>query len=335
MMMREDRIKAVVAMAERAQSDPFKSTVFEKACVRNAFFIPEFAENAWQAILPWHKEETLRDWLTEVPDSTDSKKVGVLLPGNIPFVGWHDLLSTFAAGHVAVYKPSQSDEVLIDWLISTLIDVAPEAAPYFLKTERLNEIDALIATGSSSTVSHFNYYFRQIPRLVRGSKSSLGIVYGFENQDELSPLVDDIMLYFGLGCRNVTKILIPEHYDFDLLFKAVDRYRYLMDHHKYANNCIYHQAIFLMNGDPFLSNDVLMLRENSSLFSPVGVLNYEVYSNLDHAREIARNHQADLQCIVSHKGEFDGSVPFGMAQKPKLTDYADGVNTVDFLKGLV
>lgn len=321
-------------MAQRAQSDPGKASTFEQAYIRNAFFIPEFVEKAFEAILSWHNADVLSTWIADVPDETDCKRVGVLLPGNIPFVGWHDLLSTFACGHVAVYKPSQSDEVLIDWLISTLIEETPEAAPYFQKTERLNEIDALIATGSNTTVSHFNYYFRQIPRLVRGSKSSLGLVYGFENQEELGPLVDDIMLYFGLGCRNVTKILVPEDYDFDLLFKAVDRYRYLMDHHKYANNCIYHQAIFLMNSDVFLSNDVLMLREMPSIFSPVGVLNYEVYTSLYHAREIIKSHQADLQCLVSHKGEFEGSIPFGTSQKPGLSDYADGVNTLNFLIGL-
>lgn len=321
-------------MAQRAQSDPGKASTLEQAYIRNAFFIPEFVEKAFEAILSWHNADVLSTWIADVPDETDCKRVGVLLPGNIPFVGWHDLLSTFACGHVAVYKPSQSDEVLIDWLISTLIEETPEAAPYFQKTERLNEIDALIATGSNTTVSHFNYYFRQIPRLVRGSKSSLGLVYGFENQEELGPLVDDIMLYFGLGCRNVTKILVPEDYDFDLLFKAVDRYRYLMDHHKYANNCIYHQAIFLMNSDVFLSNDVLMLREMPSIFSPVGVLNYEVYTSLYHAREIIKSHQADLQCLVSHKGEFEGSIPFGTSQKPGLSDYADGVNTLNFLIGL-
>ena len=334
MMRKTDRIKSLVAIAQRVQTDPKKTSVFEQAYYRNAFFISEFVEPALNAIIPWHTQEALESWLQSVPENTQPKKVGLLLAGNIPFVGWHDLLATFASGNIAVYKPSQTDEVLIEWLIGSLLEVAPEAASYFQRVERLNDIDALIATGSSTTVAHFNYYFRHIPRVVRGSKSSLGVIYGFENQEELGPLVDDIMLYFGLGCRNVTKILVPENYDFDLLFKAIDRYRFLMDHHKYANNCIYHQAIFLMNSDVFLSNDVVMLREMLPIFSPVGVLNYEVYHSLDHAREIIKSHEPDLQCFVSHAGEFEGSIPFGTSQKPSLDNYADGVDTLEFLKGL-
>lgn len=334
MMTKAERMATLAALPEVVLTHLEKDRIMHQAALKNPFFIPEFTQRALNAILDWHSDSTLNAWLVNVEEVLQPKKVGLLLAGNIPLVGWHDLLTTFASGHFVYYKPSQKDEVLIDWLIQCLATISPKAQSYFTKVERLNGIEALVATGSTSTVSHFNYYFRSIPRLVRGSKSSIGVVYGFENERELEALTDDIMLYFGLGCRNVTKILVPEGYDFNHFFSALEKYRFLTDHHHYANNCIYHKAIFLMNQDPFLDNDILMLRQNPILYSPVGVLNYEYYSSIDHARQLIENQKNDVQCLVSHKGQFEGSIPFGTAQNPAIDDYADGINTLDFLRGL-
>lgn len=334
-MKKTERLQALVRLADAVRSDAALPDVFRRASHRNSYFTEEFVNLALEAVLNWNEINRLNAWTAALPEQPVApKKVGLLLAGNLPLVGWHDVFSVFVAGHIACYKPSQQDEILIDYLISKLQEIAPEAAGYFQKVERLNEIDALIATGSSTTALHFDYYFRHIPRVIRGSKSSLGIVYGFEGKEELRLLCDDVMQYFGMGCRSVTKILVPEGFDFHPFFEALEKYRYLTDHHRYQNNAIYHKSIFLMNGDAFLDNDIVMLRNQESLFSPQGVLHYQYYGSQEELRKILESHKNDLQCFVSAGGQFPGSIPFGKSQQPAIDDYADGINTLEFLAGL-
>jgi hypothetical protein len=333
-MKKEKRIEALAWLGKEMLSNPEISSVQEKARQANGFFTEEFSTLSLKAIEGWHSESVLREWLKNIPETTRAKNIGLVLAGNIPLVGWHDLLAVFGSGHKAHYKPSQSDTVLIEYLIHLLTGKFHEASEYFIKSDRLNHVDALIATGSKTTATHFDYYFREKPRLIRGSRSSMGFVYGFETKEELEPLCDDVMQYFGMGCRSVTKFLVPEGYDFEPFFLALEKYRYLTDHHKFQNNAIYHKSIFLMNGDPFLDNDILMVRNQKSLFSPPAVVNFETYSSLEEAKKMVEEHRADLQCLVSHQGQFPGSIPFGTAQKPEIEDYADGVNTLEFLAGL-
>jgi hypothetical protein len=334
-MNKTERIAALSWLGRQIQTDSGWENVLERARQKNGFFTPEFSKISLQAIGTWLEEKVLSDWLTNFPENPNPKQIGLILAGNIPLVGWHDLMAVFATGHISVYKPSQSDDVLIGHLIGLLVEKYPEAGPYFIKAERLNDVDALIATGSKATAAHFDYYFRTKPRLIRGSRSSLGFIYGFETEEELSLLCDDVMQYYGMGCRSVSKLLVPEDYDFEPFYKALEKYRYLTDHHKFQNNAIYHKSIFLMNGDSFLDNDILMLRHEKSLFTPPAVVNYEVYKTLDEAKSMVDGHRSELQCLVSHQGQFPGSIPFGTAQKPAIDDYADGVNTLDFLRELL
>ncbi len=334
MLRKSERIEVLCQLGDWANQNQELESILEKSRQENPFFIPQFSRTALEAVFEWHKKPVLESWLESVPHDTLPKEIGLVLAGNIPLVGWHDLLSVFSSGNVAKYKPSSQDKVLIDWLINGLVEINPAVRPYFQKVENLKKVDALIATGSNNTIAHFNYYFRNIPRLVRGSKSSLAILYGFEKEEELIPLCDDIMLYFGLGCRNVTKLLVPVDYDFDLLFRAMEKYRFFTDHNKFQNNAIYHKSIFLMNGTTFLDNEILMIREDPSLFSPLSVLNFEKYHSLENAKSLIAGHQPDLQCLLSFQGKWENSIPFGMAQKPKIDDYADGVNTLKFLNSL-
>ena len=299
---------------------------------QNPFFTAEFCRLALRSLSEMMNENGLRNWLEDMPEVEIPRKVGLIMAGNLPLVGWHDVMSIFLSGHICRYKTSAQDDVLPEFLIRNLIGKFPSAAPFFEKSDQMKGIDAIIATGSNASASHFDYYFRHIPRLIRGAKSSLGFIYGFESREELLPLCDDVMQYFGMGCRSITKLLVPAAYDFGIFFSALEKYRYLTDHHRFQNNAIYHKAIFLMNGDPFLENDILILRENPALFSPPGVLNYEFYNSMDEASSIMEAHHADLQCMVSHLGQVPGSIPFGTAQQPGLTDYADGINTLEFLR---
>lgn len=334
MLSKEERIRVLASLPELVNKCENKDEILARAAQENPFFIPRFSAFALEQILGWHNQNILESWLKEISDPIDIQKVGLVLAGNIPLVGWHDIITVFASGHQAVFKPSSQDSVLIKWLIELIIMAFPRAAIYFQETQRLNNVDAIIATGSNQTASHFEYYFRHKPRLIRGSKSSLGIIYGFETQEELTLLADDVMFYFGLGCRNVTQLLVPEGYDFQTFMAALEKYRFFTDHHRYVNNCIYHKAIFLMNGDPFLESDLLIVRPSNRLFSPVGVLHYQEYSSLDAARAMMQEMQKNIQCTVSHAGQWPDSIPFGMAQSPGIEDYADGINSLDFLQGL-
>lgn len=334
MLKKEERIQILASLPELVNKSENKDEILTMAALENPFFIPRFSAFALEQILGWHKQHILENWLKEISDPIEIQKVGLVLAGNIPLVGWHDVMTVFASGHQAVFKPSSQDSVLIKWLIKLIIEAFPQAAFYFQEAQRLNEVDAIIATGSNQTASHFEYYFRHKPRLIRGSKSSLGIIYGFETQEELTHLAHDIMFYFGLGCRNVTQLLVPAGYDFHLFMEALEKYRFFNDHHRYVNNCIYHKAIFLMNGDPFLENDLLIVRPSNRLFSPVGVLHYQEYPTLGAAKSMVLEMEKNIQCIVSHAGQWPDSIPFGMAQRPGIEDYADGINTLDFLRGL-
>lgn len=334
MLPLKDRIEILSSLPELVQKDSRKEDFWRKAKLENPYFIPEFIQNASDALLNWHQKNTLTQWLLSIQDPKKSKKIGLVLAGNIPLVGWHDLMAVFGSGHIACFKLSKKDAVLIRWWISLLTENFPEVKPYFQEVERLQGVDGLIATGSSQTAVHFDYYFRHVPRIIRGSKSSLGLIYGFETEEEIRLLTQDVMVYFGMGCRNVTKILVPEGYDFQALLNTMEGFRFFTDHHQYVNNCIYHKAIFLMNGDPFYESDMVILRPSTQLFSPVGVINFEEYASLEHAKSIISKHKKDIQCLVSHQGQLEGSIPFGQAQNPGIEDYADGINTLHFLQNL-
>lgn len=334
-MKKADRIRALSWLGSNIFQLNGMDDAIRKAELANPFFTEEFCRLALGSISGWMQEEVLSEWLAGVPEENSAPKaIGLIMAGNLPLVGWHDILSVFATGNHCRYKPSAQDEVLPEFLLDALAAEFPDSAVFFEKAVQMKGIDALIATGSNATATHFDFYFRNIPRLIRGARSSLGIIYGFESSDELLPLCDDIMQYFGMGCRSITKILVPEGYDFTPFFNALEKYRYLTDHYRFQNNAIYHKAIFLMNGDPFLENDMLVVRKYDRLFSPPGVLNYQEYSSLEQAREMAASHQSEIQCMVSHNGQFPGSLPFGSAQKPGISDYADGVNTLEFLTSL-
>lgn len=256
------------------------------------------------------------------------KRVGIVMAGNVPMVGFHDLLCTFLCGHYAVVKPSSKDEVLMTYVVEKLIEFAPAAEPYLTIAERLNGCEAYIATGSNNSAAVFEHYFSKYPHIIRRNRTSVAVLTGAESAEDLQRLADDVYAFFGLGCRNVTKLFVPKDYNFEPLVAAFRKYDYLADHSKYKNNYDYNLAIALLNRRPFMSGESLLLLEDESLFSPIAQLNYSFYENAD---EVYRTLQAsnEVQCVVGQAG-----LPFGEAQQPGVCDFADGVNTVEFLQSL-
>ncbi len=250
------------------------------------------------------------------------------MAGNIPLVGFHDWLCVFISGHKALIKPSSKDQVLIKHLLEKLNEWNADAATFSEFSEMLKGCDAYIATGSNNSSRYFEYYFKKYPHIIRRNRTSVAVLTGKETNEELEKLADDVYLYFGLGCRNVTKIYVPEEYDFIPLLEAFRKYNYLADHHKYKNNYDYNLALHLLNKKYYMTNGSILLIEDAPFFSPISQLNYEFYNDRNILQNLLKQN-SDLQCIVGK--DFTA---FGESQSPVISDYADGVDTLHFLSKL-
>lgn len=305
--------------------------VKDRASRENGWFTPEFVELACRQVAEaFLQKEILEKWTAsyQLPEQNPApKSVGIVMAGNIPMVGFHDLLCVFISGHIAVVKTSSKDKVLLPHLVSKLTGWDASVSQLVIFAERLSGCDAYIATGSNNSAGYFDYYFRKYPNIIRRNRTSVAVLTGNESQEELQELADDVYAYFGLGCRNVTKLYVPAEYNFEPLLAAFRKYNHLFDHHKYKNNYDYNLALHLLNNKFYMSNDSILLVEDKSVFSPISQLNYEFYNDPVSLKNELRSNN-DLQCIVG-----SAYTPFGNAQKPRIDDYADGVDTMEFLKG--
>lgn len=261
--------------------------------------------------------------------------VAVIMAGNIPAVGFHDLLCVLMSGHRAMVKLSGDDRHLLPAIAGLLIDMDPDFEQFIQFTDEvMRGFDAVIATGSNNTSRYFNYYFGKYPHIIRKNRNALAVLNGEETDEELEALGADIFTYFGLGCRNVSKLMVPEDYDFPAFFDAIKGYAGVGQHHKYMNNYDYNKSICLVNGEPHFDNGFLLLKEDGSMASPVSVLHYERYRDIAAVNDHIRDESENIQCVVSADPTIKGSIPPGTTQQPRLWDYADGVDTMAFLLGL-
>ncbi|MBA2499426.1 MAG: acyl-CoA reductase [Chitinophagaceae bacterium] len=304
----------------------------ENAFNANAWFIPEFIKLSAKNIADnFLQKEQLSLWATDhqIPENIiQPKKVGIVMAGNIPMVGFHDLLAVFVSGHNAIVKLSSRDTVLIKHLVEKMQEWNSAVKTYIEFATTLKGCDAYIATGSQNSSRYFEYYFQKYPHIIRRNRTSVAVLTGEETMVDLEKLADDIHLYFGLGCRNVTKIYVPENYDFNKLLKALKKFDYFMDHFKYKNNFDYMFSIHLLNQTKYMTNGNVLLVEEPAFFSPISQLNYAFYSKAHEVKEQLKT-ETQLQCIVGI-----GELPFGQAQSPALTNYADGINTLAFLQSI-
>ncbi len=317
--------------ASRETENEFES-VLRKAEAENGWFTQEnilFALKGWGKTL---SEDNLQQWVSKYEiEKTEPKTVAIIMAGNIPLVGFHDFLSVLITGNKVVAKLSSNDKTLLPFLAEFLISVEPEFKNYIEFTEgRLENFDAVIATGSNNTSRYFEYYFGKYPNIIRKNRNSIAVLTGKETEEELKMLADDIFRYFGLGCRNVSKLYIPMNYDFESFFKAMFSWKEIIHNHKYINNYDYNKAVYLMDSLPLLDNEFMLLKEDASFSSPISVVFYEKYTSLEAMREDLKNNSKNIQCLVSKAG-FPNEITFGKAQNPELWDYADGIDTVEFL----
>ena len=331
-MKLEKRIEILGLLGDYLSTDsPLYETARIRAHAENKWFLPEYSWKAGKSIADHMlRKDALLAFATkyQVPDMPNpALKIGMVFAGNIPYVGIHDLICSFLFGYHSVVKLSSKDSVLTKEIARFLIEAHPEMSSYITINEMLKGCDAYIATGSNNSARYFEYYFSKYPHIIRKNKTSVAILNGNESSEDLHKLADDVQLYFGLGCRNVTQIFVPVGYDFLPLLNALRKYQHYAEHDKYKNNFDYQLTIAIMNNRFYMSNDSIVLLENPHPFSPISQLHYQFY---EHKQSVLEQlNMEEIQCIVGNE-----LIPFGGAQDPGLEDFADGVNTMEFLKTL-
>jgi hypothetical protein len=277
---------------------------------------------------------TLKDFVVPyaIEEETSAQKVGLILAGNLPAVGFHDVLCTFLSGHQALIKYSDKDKYLIPYMVDYLIELEPTVADYIQSVDRLQGFDAVIATGSDNSAMYFERYFGKYPHIIRKNRNAIAILEGSETDDEIFALGKDIFAYYGLGCRSVSKLYVPKGYDLTNIMRVLDKYQAVMDQNKYKNNYDYNRSVYLLNGIPHLANDCFMLLEQESLLSRIAALHYEYYTNEEDLLKKITRHKEAIQCIATNM-ELNtvDTVGLGQPQCPTILDYADGVDTMQFL----
>jgi hypothetical protein len=302
----------------------------------NGWYTPEqvyFAIKSWSDALT---EENIDKWLSQyvsdfTEDNKNEKNVALILAGNIPLVGFHDFLSVLITGNSALIKTSSNDQHLLPFLAKYLIFVDGNLKDKITFVEgKLENFDTVIATGSNNTARYFEYYFKDRPSIIRKNRNSAAVLNGKETHEELEALGEDIFRYFGLGCRNVSKLFVPKGYSFVAFFEAIFKYQDVIHYEKYANNYDYNKAVFLMSNFKLLDNGFLTLKEDPSYASPISSVFYEFYENIEDLQNRLETDAEQIQCIVSND-LIKNSIPFGQTQNPQLWDYADNVDTITFL----
>ena len=326
----EKRINLLAQLGDYMLSaDAGWDEVKETAVQRNSWFNRESIDISIRNIVKAYLDPALlKKWIEGYTLPAAPRKVGIVMAGNIPLVGFHDFLCGYLSGHHLLLKLSSKDAVLLQALIAKLTEWDTSIADQVQVADVLKGCEAYIATGSNNSARYFEQYFARYPHLIRRNRTSVAVLDGTETDDELNALAADVFTYFGLGCRNVTQLCVPEQYDFTKLLSIFDNHEALMLHHKYHNNYDYHLAVYLLNAVPYLTNGTLLLVENDIPFSAVSVLHYRRYKDREAMIDTLKQ-SIDIQAVIGH-----GAIPFGKSQEPALSDYADGVDTMQFLCSL-
>ncbi|MCU7613550.1 acyl-CoA reductase [Chryseobacterium sp. GMJ5] len=306
-------------------------SVLKRSEIENPWFTLEnqkFALQQWSDLLTG---PSIKKWMSSYSISKTSKRVGLILAGNIPLVGFHDVISVVLSNHIPVIKLSSKDKRMIPFLLNKWKKFSDQNVDFEF-IERLENYDAVIATGSNNTARYLEYYFKNHLSIIRKNRTSVAVLKGDETEEELKLLAKDIFMYFGLGCRNVTRLFIPEDFVIDRIFESFIDFKEIINHNKYANNYDYNRAVYLLNQDQFWDNNFVMLKEDEKLFSPLSVIHFSRYSSLDDVEDFIEENEKDIQCIVAKKELNFNSVSFGEAQNPGLDTYADNIDTMKFLE---
>ncbi len=311
--------------------------LLHKAEQENQWFTQENIRYAIQQIQTWLNAPALTQWISKYtfPKEQKNKTVGIILSGNIPLVGFHDLLCVLISGNKALVKLSHKDKALYQLIYNLLNSINPEYSNKITFTENiLKNIDAIIATGSNNSARYFEYYFGKYPNIIRKNRNTVAVLSNNTSVEDIKLLANDLFLYFGLGCRNASLLFVPTNFDFNILFEGLTDYQHIINHNKYANNYNYQKTIYAMNGIPYYDNGFCLFTENKQTYSPIGVINYAFYNNYSEIDEFIELNKNQIQCVISKDKLKSKIITFSDAQKPMLNDYADNIDTLQFLLNL-
>ncbi len=341
MMNIKERISALAEVGNilsREALPDYAEKAIIQAHLHNRWFTKENIKKSIAAICQrFLNQEYIDQWLSEyaLTEPENPRKVGLVLAGNIPFVGVHDVISVFVTGHLSHIKYSEKDEYLIPMLIETLISVDTRTSQYFEKVERLNDVEAVIATGSNNSSRYFEYYFGKLPNIIRKNRSAVAVISEDTDMDDLKMLGHDVFSYFGLGCRNVSKIYLPQGYAIEKVMEAFENWKEIVLHNKYKNNFDYNYSIYLLNKVKFFTNGCIIAKQSEDIPSRISVLNFDYYESPSSLTQELHDREEEIQCVIAkHPLENLRIIPFGKSQEPNLWDYADGVDTIKFLMEL-
>jgi len=325
------QIKGITDGFESGKDDEFENLLW-RCSNSNPWFTAENIIRALNGISELTEEEKLKNWLSKysIPDEIKQQKVGVIMAGNIPLAGFHDLMCILLTGNHCVARLSADDQMLLPWLVSLM---TPEIQSLIsIERERIPNTNAIIATGSNNSSRYFEYYFKSKPHIIRKNRHSVAVLTGNETEADYAKLSEDIFLYFGLGCRSITKLYVPENWSPESFFTIAQNWKHLMNHSRYSNNYEYQKAVFLVNSQQHWDPGFMLMKEDERIYSPVSVVNYQVYTSIKSVLNELDQAKDQLQCIVCKDNEFvPKSIPLGMAQHPGPEVFADHIDTIDFL----
>lgn len=333
-MTKETRIKALEKLGEWMQQlDEQTLYTVQSLHHKNPWYTQDNVLKQLKTLGSSLNSQNLSNWTSSYSALDNTKSVGLVLAGNLPLVGFHDILCTLIMGFNAKIKVSSDDAGLTTLVLNKLIEFEPDFSKKIHFVDKLENYDLVIATGSNNSARYFEYYFGKKPNIIRKNRNSLAVINGDEDKHVLSELGKDIFDYFGLGCRSVSKLHIPKNYEISKFFESIEHYSFIKDHYKYNNNYDYNKSIYLINGDKHFDNGFLLLKEDKSLASPLAVVFFEEYDNLQELEKQLESDKENIQCIVSMT-ELKTNIPtfrFGQSQSPTLNDYADGIDILEFL----
>ena len=338
-MTLKERIDAAVHLGQHLMGDDeFLDALMHRTEFNNQWFTKENQRLSLNAIRDYFLDRAaLEHWVGcyNISDTVNAQKVGLVLAGNIPLVGFHDVLSVFMAGHKAQIKLSDKDKFILPYLVKIMAQTNEKVNDYFAFTEKLTDFQAVIATGSNNSARYFQSYFGKYPHIIRRNRNSVAVLNGAETEAELLALGNDIFQYFGLGCRNVSKLYIPQNYNLEHLLEVLHEYKSLVLHTKYKNNFDYNYALYILNKVPIKNNGCIILTEDKAIQSRIANLHYEYYDDANALAVELEAKKEEIQAVVAQSTlEGLSTIPFGKAQQPSLMDYADGVDTMAFLVGI-
>ena len=336
-MQLNERIEVLIKLGELlSQPNEYLEAIQHRTYHTNNWFTVENQQKAIAALVQeFLQKDKLEQWLSNYPNLKDPKtpkRVGLIPAGNIPLVGFHDILCIFISGHHTVIRPSEKEKFLTPYILKALGDIDERTKAYFTIVPKVQKVDAMIATGSNNSSRYFEAYFGKYPNIIRKNRNAVAILNGTESHEELTALGTDVFQYFGLGCRNVSKLYLPREYNFEPLLEALHEHRKVVLHNKYKNNFDYNYAMLMINKEPFKANGCIILKEDPAFTSRIASLHYEFYDDLNPLKVNLESQQEAIQCLIAKPDLLDlPTINFGEAQRPGLADYADGVDTLKFL----